>query len=468
MKKNELDKEIKKSLKYCIKDGASASAMGGITDTYSTPFALVLGANNAEVGLLNSIPRLFQTLVQPIASKYIKIKNRRKMTQVLSFVGRMIWIPIILIPFFMFQGKVILFIILLALSQSVASLSTTAWSSWTADLVPEKIRGKYFGKRNMIASGTAFFTTIIGGYILGLTNSLTGFSIIFALALMFGLMSNYYLTKIIDPGLILKQKKQKISLRIGEFIKEFKVYRNFSTFTTHMAVLNFSIYIASPFFIVYMLEIMKIGYEWYAASVAATVLTTMLFQPYWGKLADRFGDRTIMGATNILIVFYPFFFLFVRNPIDIILISIFSGFAWSGFDLTSFNYLLDVTPPDKRVQYIGNYKLFTNMGWFLAPLIGGLIVQYTSFTFLIWSGLQILFILSFALRFLSTIYFFPKLKEVRLAATKVLPVENIFWKVVAVYPVRGLVHELSYSHHIRKRVTKGMKKWNKLFRSENR
>jgi MFS family permease len=459
MKKKEFDKEVKKSLNYSIKDGASASAMGGITDTYTTPFALALGANNATIGLLNSIPRLFQTLVQPLANKYINIKNRKKATEILSLVGRLVWAPIILLPFIFIPDKVLLLIVVVTISNMFSSVATTAWSSWTADLVPEKIRGKYFGKRNMIASGTAFLTTIIGGYILGLFNTLTGFSIIFTLAVLCGLLSNYFLTKIIDPGLSVNQTHRKISLKVGDFIKDFKKYRNFSTFTMHMTFLNFAVYIASPFFIVYMLEVMKIGYAWYAVSVAATVITTMLFQQYWGRLADKFGDRTILGATNILVVFYPLFFLFVRNPIDIVLISIYSGFVWSGFDLTSFNYLLDVTPPDKRVQYIGNYKLFTNLALFAAPLIGGFLAQYANLSISIWSGLQVLFIISFALRFLSTVVFIPRLNEVRVAATKVLPVENIFWKVVAVYPVRGLVHELSYSHHIRKRMSSKVKKW---------
>jgi len=427
--------------------------MEGITSTYSTPFALALGANNAEIGLLSSIPNLFITLTQPFAGKFIEKRSRKIICQTLSLIQRFIWLPIVLMPFFF--GKVWLFITLVTLSYVTLSFANTAWSSWIGNLVPENIRGKYFGKRNMIQGAFSFSSTLIAGWILGFMNNLFGFSVIFFLAFTFGLVSYFYLTRI--PDVSYKSKYNEKSLSVLDILKDFKKYSNFYPFTIHMSLLSFAVTISSPFFAVYMLSIMHVGYEWYAIVIATEIFVKIFMQRHWGKLSDKFGDRTILSLCNILIVFYPFFFLFVTNPYQLILISIFSGIGWSGFDLSAFNYLLDVTPPEKRPSYIANYKFIVGISLFLGPLIGGLLSQYFSGVTFFWlSGLQILFLLSFILRGITTAYGIPKLKEVR--AKKVLSVSNVFLKAFAVYPARGITHDLFFVQHQFEHIEKNIKR----------
>jgi len=430
-------KKLDKALKNSIKDGAAFSAMDGITSTYSTPFALALGANNAEIGILSSIPNFFITLSQTFAGKYIEKRGRKNVAVRLSLIQKLIWLPIILIPLFFLKEGVWLFILFLTLSNVVLSFANTAWSSWIGGLVPEKIRGRYFGKRNTIQATFSFFTALLGGWLLGITNSLFGFSLIFFLAFVFGLISYFYLAKI--PVVNYKKSNEKNGIRVLDFLKEFKKYKNFYPFTKHMSLLSFAVNIASPFFTVYMLSVMKVGYEWYGIIVAVDILTRILMTRYWGKLSDKFGDRTIMSLCNILIVFYPFFFLFVQNTFHLILVSIFSGITWSGFDLSSFNYLLDVTPPEKRPSYIANYKISVGTALFFAPLIGGFVAQNLT---IFLNGLQLLFVISFILRGIVTAYGLPRLKEVR--AKKVLPVTDVFLKAFAVYPARGITHDMVY------------------------
>ncbi len=436
-------RKLDKALKNSIKDGAAYSAMDGITSTYTTPFALALGANDAQVGILNSIPNLFITLSQIFAGKYIEKRGRKKVAVSLSLAQRLIWLLIAFIPLFIFQGSLFLFIFLIVLIQTILSFASTAWSAWMGNLVPENIRGSYFGKRNAIVSVFSFATALIAGWLLGLINGLIGFSLVFFLASIFGLISYFYLTKIPDTGYRQENEKSNNSFNVFKFIKDLKKYSNFRPFTIHMSMLSFAVNIASPFFTVYMLSVMKIGYEWYGIVVATEIFARILMQRYWGRLSDKFGDRTIMCLCNILIVFYPLLFLFAVNTFQLILISIFSGIAWSGFDLTSFNYLLDITPPEKRPSYIANYKIYVGFALFLGPLAGGFLSQYFANTTFLWlSGLQVIFLLSFILRGAVTAYGIPRIKEVR--AKKILPVSDVFLKAFAIYPVRGITHELVY------------------------
>jgi MFS family permease len=247
------------------------------------------------------------------------------------------------------------------------------------------------------------------------------------------------------PEVRYKKTESKNSLNVLDSIKNIKRYKNFKPFTTHMSLISFAVNLSSPFFTVYMLSVMNVGYSWYGIVIATEILVKILMLRYWGKLSDKFGDRTIMSICNILIVFYPFLWLFVTNPLQLIPISIFSGIAWSGFDLTSFNYLLDVTPPEKRPSYISKYKTAVGSALFLGPFIGGLLSQsFSNMSFFWLNNLQILFLISFILRGVVTVYGLPRLKEVRVE--NVLPASDVFLKAFAFYPARGISNDIIYVH----------------------
>ena len=254
------DKKLNKALDDSIKDGTTYSAMDGITSTYATPFALAMGANNAEVGFLNSIPNLFSTFFQPFIGKYIKRIGRKDVCESLSFAHKLFLIPVIFIPLFFLNEGVFLFILLSTISSIVLSFANTAWSSWMGGIVPESIRGSYFGKRNTFQSISSFITTLMAGWILGLMNNLIGFSFVFFLAFIFGLMSYFYLTRIPDVRYRETEKKNG-KLDVLKSVSDFKKYRNFKPFKRHMTLVSFAVNLSSPFFTVYMLSVMNIGYQ---------------------------------------------------------------------------------------------------------------------------------------------------------------------------------------------------------------
>lgn len=433
-------KKLDNALSNSIKDGAAYAAMDGITTTYTTPFALALGASGFYIGILNSVPQFFVTLSQMFISKYIEKFGTKRVTTTLSLVQKLSWFLIMLLPLIALQDKLLFFILLITVANVVLGLSLTAWSSWMGNLVPEKIRGSYFGKRSMVVSMFSFVTTLVAGWILNLTGSLEGFSLIFFLAFLFGMTSYYYLKKIPEVGCSGVKSKR---MSVLKFSKELKKQKNFRPFARHMAMMSFAVNIASPFFIVYMLNVMGISYAWFGIVTAIEILTKIVMMRHWGKLSDKFGDRTVMALCNIFIIFYPFFFIFVKTPLHLILLSVFSGMCWSGFDLTSFNYLLDVTPGEKRPSYIANYKIYVGISLFLAPLIGGALSQFFIGKYLFWlNGLQLLFLLSFILRLFVTAYGLPSLEEVR--AKKTIPVTNVFMKAFVTYPIRGISRNIIF------------------------
>lgn len=438
--------ETKKGMKYFLRESASTSVKDSVLSSYLIPFALVLGATNVQIGMLSSIPRLFGTIFQPIAGKYIETLGGKKSTTLITYA--LIPITLLLIaflPFSLVSDKVLYLIIFTIFYQIVYTIDGTSWHSWFGDIVPEKIRGEFFGKRNMVAGFTSLIVSFCAGWFLNVVDGGMGFSIVFSFAAFAGFVSYMLLREVPKSPL---GPHGHFSFGIKEFFRDFQGHKNFSNYAYYTFFLNFGVYIASPFFIVFMLRDLNIGYFEYAIAIAIEAIAALCSQKYWGKLSDKFGDRAILGICAVLISFVPLAYVFVGGFTSLLLAQIFSGFAWAGFDLANFNFLLDATPPQKRPSFIANYKFFTGFTLFAGGILSGfLLTLLNNIQFLFLSGIKLLFLISFFLRIIPAAIFIPRLREQRVLASKAIPIKNIFWRVVAIYPAQGIMHEIGTVNH---------------------
>ena len=437
------EKQTARGMKYIMADGVSASVRDSVVTSYLTPLALALGATSQQIGFLNSFPSLFGNLIQPAAGKYIETRGGKKSTTLIM----QFFIPalILLIAFLSFSAvpeKIFYLIIFTTIYQIILNFGSTAWLSWIADIVPEKTRGEFFGRRNSIAGAVSLIVSFFAGWLLSVIGKDFGFPIIFGFAALAGVVSYFLLRQIPKSP---QAPHGHFNLGIREFFRDFRGHKNFSNFTYYIFFLNFGVFIASPFFIVYMLKDLGIGYFGYAVLLAAEAAAAIFSQKYWGRLMDRFGDRTILGVCGILISVVPVAFIFTNSIWTLLFVQALAGFAWSGFDLARFNFLLDATPPHKRPSFIANHKLLTGLAIFAGGLAGGFLAgAFAGMQILFLGGLKILFALAFILRIIPTAIFIPRLREQRVSASQVMPVKNIFWRAVALYPTQGILHELVY------------------------
>jgi len=444
VKKTQTDDKVQRSLHYSNMEGAFANAAGNITGSYTTPYALALKATNAEIGFLNALQNLAATFAQIPGARLSAWLGSRKSAWFLSHIfQRIFWIPIILLPFIGASNPVLFLIIMLTVVSFFANMRGPAWSSLMGDLVPKHKWGKYFGWRNTILGIAGLIAILAAGQIL----IWFGFSILFTVALVLGFLSIYFFMKMYEPGFRREYHyTHTIRLSPREWVKSLNLHKNFAYFTLYMTAVRFAENIASPFFAVYQLRYLNVGYGWYAALIVVEALVMIFSQPYWGRLCDKVGDRKIMVVTGILICFVPFFYLFVTNPYEIVFVGMFSGFAWAGFGITTFNFMLAASPAEKRAEYTANFSFFTGLGVVFGSLAGGVLAVLAQGNVLLWmQGLQIVFLISFLAR-IGCLAILPKLKETRIEE-RGPPVAEIFWRTVAVRPVRGVVHAIIHPNY---------------------
>ncbi len=367
-------REVKKSLRLSIVEGSAHSAMLGLTQDYVTPFALVLGATIRQIGFLASIPSLATSLSQLIAPYATdRAGSRKGFILPVVFVHALIWMLVLSLPHLHLAREVWWLIGVITVSTVLGSMVNPAWGSMMADLVPEGLRGRYFGLRGRVCGLVAFAFFIIGGVVLhfSVSHILIGFSVLFGGAGLFRLASWYLLSRMHEPPLERRSTEQSL----------FSIARsmgssNLGSFTIYVSLMYLSVYIAAPFFAAYMLSDLGFDYITYVGITAAGTLSNLLFLTFWGRRSDRAGNIRVIRLTSILIPLVPMLWVVGHHLYYLVVLQILSGFAWSGFTLATTNFVYDAAAPENRTRCIAMFGAMNAAAMCVGPLVGGFLAPY--------------------------------------------------------------------------------------------
>ena len=94
-------------------------------------FALALGANNFQIGILAAIPFIMQLLQIPAILLVEKLQRRKAIATISWFFAQLLWFPAALIPFFIkvpSGGAISMLLGLLAVRSMLAAICSCAWN----------------------------------------------------------------------------------------------------------------------------------------------------------------------------------------------------------------------------------------------------------------------------------------------------------------------------------------------------
>ncbi|MFW5976526.1 MAG: MFS transporter, partial [Bacillota bacterium] len=425
---NNLDSNLKNDIKNSILEGSFGTIMGTLVGgAFLNGFALALGADNFIIGILASLP-LLANLIQVIGSYIInKSGDSKKLCITFLFIHRIFWVFIILLPLFLFNTafldfRIWIFILLLGTASIFASLTSISWLTWMADLIPTNLRGRFFAKRNMIAQMAGMVFAVLAGNFIDTWKTIFpdntiqtyGFTILFAIGTIAGLICIYLLKRMNPPDI----KKKNTN----DFLSQLKLPlldSNFKFFIIFSVIWGFSVGIAGPFFSVYMIDTLFIPFSIISLFGVAAGLSSILGMRLLGKMTDFLGPKPLYMFCGLGASILPFLWIFASpyNYSIIWLINIISGFCWAGIGLASSSMIMNLAPSEHNSVYFAVFAAITGLSGALAPILGGFLGKIfqgvnLSFGFISISNLRILFLISCISRFLSLLLLKPiHLKE---------------------------------------------------------
>jgi len=365
-------------------DGLVSNVSESFVLNFTNPFALALGATNTQMGMMSSITNLAAALALfPGARLDERIASRKRVVVFVSLVHRLLLIAIDFLPSIAGGGAIVAFIALVALRSFFSQLPYPAWSAFSADLVPPRIRGRYFSSRNIGLALAALFSTVLAGRLADIIGLPRGYQIGFALAAVVGFAASGIFNGIPDPPRSRSETAGATEAK-QPVLRLMRTHPRFAAFTAVGFLWNLSIMVAGPYFSVFIVRVLEANPTQIGLLAAINSLANIIGQRIWGRLNDRRSAAWVMAVTGLMIPLVPALYAVAPNPWFLLLVETLSGFAWAGYSLASFNLMLALAPDEQRARFSATYQVAVFGASFIGPLLGMVLVSVADIRVVFW------------------------------------------------------------------------------------
>ncbi|HLD35634.1 MAG TPA: MFS transporter [Planctomycetota bacterium] len=409
---------------------------------------------------LSAIPPL-AGIIQLFSAYWLQsnMHLRKPFTIITANISRFAWLFIAAIPFLFPENKAIalFFMVYIIINLSMA-MAGNSWISWMADAIPAQLRGRYFSRRNLLCTlvnplgivAGKLYDFFKGNYSAQLIGAFSfaapAFmdkeqSIIFILAgigfiiavFAGALPSMIFLIKQPEPPYVKPVPKDtpeasndKVSIwdATREILKNNDLKKLFLVMIIWHIVNGFSAPFWGPF---RLLDLRMSVTSLSVCDLFLAPLSVILSLLFWGKIIDRFGNKTVILFTLYVTAFHPLFYV-VSNPNFTALIyldAISSGLMWSGFSIAILNIQLSFFPKHGRVMYFALYTAIVGVVYTIPMFISmGAVKLLVGHRFLSLPAIPIVLWLVSIGRFSCLLWF------ARINDPKEKPMSQLVWHLI--------------------------------------
>jgi len=334
------------------------------------PFALSLGASMSSLGGLESTYDLVKNLAQPFFGSGSDTLGRKRflILREILFTASMLLFVFSRTPAFLFLG-----IGLLGLSYAVEPV----WYTFIAEISDRA----NLASRYSLMYASYMGIGLIAPMMAGMLASSLGFSSVYTLSALFGLVSLLVVAKMIAETRS-REASAKVALRkFMQSIREsIKPGRELRGFYLSMALDAISFGIGSR--ILYGMLTKSHGYNLYMISLLATSMTVSwaIVQMPLGKLIDRVGYKYSLIISQVLSSVYIGGLILTQSLWMVVILQALLGVAAALWVPAEQSWIASKVEPSKRGAYIGNYLAFKGLISFPAPFVGGLLFDGFGFS----------------------------------------------------------------------------------------
>jgi len=281
-------------------------------------------------------------------------------------------------------------------------------------------RASFFGRRSRIVGLIALLSMLFASFFLDAvkgTRLYLGFSVLFLCAFAARMVSLWALRKQYEPVF---EHEEASYFTLMQFLGKMR-HNNFGRFTLRTAFFMVAIQIASPFFSVYMLKDLGLGYFQYTVIVLSGSLSMMLAMPWWGRFVDKYGNLKAIRISTFITSLTPLIWLASthfadRGPrfifIYLIVTQLVTGAPWGGYELGVGNFIFDAVTRQRLAICNSYFTILNASGILLGALLGGFLASH-DFGLFGLSPVLFVFLLSGLVRIMAAALFYWNIREVR-------------------------------------------------------
>jgi MFS family permease len=361
---------VRRDLRLSIGDGAGYGLMAGMAEVYLPAFALALGMPPALAGLLATTPLLAAGLLQLLAPRAIvRQRSLRRWIAVCVAVQALAFVPLIAIAIVGTASTTIIFASA-SLYWAAGMGASAGWNPWMARVVPSRIRGRFFGRRQGLVQATMLAGLIGAGSALhvakGSEHVLHVFAAMFAIACVARLGSALALARM-GQGIDVAPRKRVRLRSMPERLRDTPR----GSLLAYVITASSAAAISGAFVTPYLLDLHRFDYVPYAVFTATIVLAKIAFSPMLGRHMQRVGVRRVVSACAIAIASIPLMYVVYDGYWWLLFIQFYGGIAWGGFELGVLMVLFDAEDDGERTTMQVAYSGLNAIGNAGGAFIGG-------------------------------------------------------------------------------------------------
>jgi len=379
----------------------------GVTSPLSTKFFRSIGATDLDIGLLGGIPllMLFMQFVGAYAANHIKA--RKPVFMVLVIMSRLIYIPVAFMPILLPPAyrdmSMTVLLLLLTASAAIGNFAVPLWYSWMADLIPKRIMNRYWGARQSWMQGTWVLSFLVVAWFVHTMNLpvIRAFGLLATIGVTAGVLDILLFAWVREPP----HKVTKSATPLKSLLAPF-THPEYRTFLLYSCTWAASVMTAAAFMQVYALETLKLPLG------AATLIWCVpgighaLASRFWGRIADRFGQRPVMVICTFFKPLIVVVFLMATPSTAFWLLPMafaLDGVWNAGTFIGANGYSMKIAPRENRSAFMAAIMALTGICGGLASVGGGMFLKSFSGVSLTvigrtWTNYHFLFIISFFMR----------------------------------------------------------------------
>ncbi len=363
-----------------------AAGFSAITGAILIRYAQTLAMPAYGFGLLAALPFL-TALLQIPASYAVERFGHRRLTAVIGIlVHRLLWLAIAAVPWIMPHAWWwIGLLVFLGLTNLAAHAATPACTSWAADLVPARIRGRYFGLRGQFVRLITITLSLGLGKLMdlaqadGLQTLLRVLSLLLAVAAVLGATDSLLCFALPDPW----HQPRAGGLQFREILRQPLADRNFCFFLAYTALITFATGYIGPYVWVYLIDVVhSSNSEATFLSIVGTGLVGLVGMRFWAARVDRLGCKRVLIIACILVINGASGWALVTPAHKVVgyALVLLSSLGWPGIELATNNILYSMTATSRDSERLGSafaalYSAVVAVTGTLSGLFGGWLAE---------------------------------------------------------------------------------------------
>lgn len=379
----------------------------GIMGTYTGVFAIRLGASDALVGLMSSLPALINILWQIPAGRLVqKTHDIKGITVKALFLQRILWLVMALMPFVLLNGQAEAVVALVTLLTIPAAVGGIAFTTLFANSVTADQRGSIVSVRNMLLSLTGMITVLIVGRMMDRILFPYNYQIFFGVAFVTSMFSLYHVNRVkplnqtpktqaVPIANMAPTAKTKVPLkeRLLQSWRALSEVKEFRDFTIGCFAFNWGIYFPMALYGLYRVNELGASDFWLGLLSTSMSAVQIIMYVVWGRVLKKSGSRWLVLLGAFGLAGFPLFTGLSTRVEPLLLVSIWGAFFNTAYGIGHFDAFMAACPSDRLPTMTATYNMLINITAFVGPLIGTAVAG--------WIGIRYALILSGVFRLIG-------------------------------------------------------------------